>query len=150
MRRCTYCGKEHDDLATACAVDHEPVEQVVERPKPGNSSFEFLRLIFKSPIREEFAVECAEFLARIIGDRIAPLRPDTKWSEIIEWLGHGVMGVSLLDVALAKKFGVVATEFLANSEFMTFRDFVEYACERRRNNAGPATTANAGRASGHE
>ena len=36
---------------------------------------------------------------------------------------------------LRKEFGRDFTEMIANCEFMTFREFVEYACSRKRRSA---------------
>jgi hypothetical protein len=110
---------------TVCVIDRHPV---VGAHKQAGASVEFLRLLFKSPKEEEFAVRCAQFLARIVGEHITLLRPDTKWSEIIEWTGPSLFHAALLVAALKKEFGVDPKDFLANPEFTTFRDFVEYAC----------------------
>lgn len=128
MRRCTYCGKEYDDSATACGIDQQPVAEVPAIPE--DPSVAFLRLLFNSPKEEDFAIRCAQFLARIVGERITLLRPDTKWSEIIEWFGPSSAHGALLAIALHKEFGVAPNEILANPEFTTFRDFVEYVCDR--------------------
>ena len=137
MKRCTYCGREYDDTATVCVTDQQPLVQVLPSSEVGskepNPSVEFLRLFFESPKEEDFAVRCAQFLARIVGERITELRPDTKWSEIVEWGGPSLMGAGLLGAALTKEFGADPMQFLANSEFMTFRDFVEYVCSRGHN-----------------
>jgi hypothetical protein len=135
MRRCAYCGKEYDDTVRLCAVDRQSVVDVPAIPEgvptQSNCSVEFLRLFFKSPKEEEFAIRCAQFLARIVGERVTLLRPDTKWSEIIEWSGGpSLLHAALLAAALIKEFGVDAEEILANPEFMTFRDLVEYVCTR--------------------
>jgi hypothetical protein len=34
MKQCTYCGKEHADTATACAIDGQPLMEVMHR-EPG-------------------------------------------------------------------------------------------------------------------
>jgi hypothetical protein len=134
MRRCTYCGKEYDDAATVCVIDRQPVVQVLapaeDDPKQSNPSVEFLRLVFKSPKEEDFAVCCAGVLARIVGERITLLRPDTKFSEILEWSGPSPVHAVLLAMVLKKEFGLDTNEILANPEFTTFRDLVEYACSR--------------------
>jgi hypothetical protein len=134
MKRCVYCGKEYDDTATVCVVDRQPVVRVLPPPEgsseQSNPSVEFLRLLFKSPKEEEFAVRCAQFLAGIVGERITLLRPDTKWSEIIGWSGPSFFHAAALAIALRKELGVDPKEILANPEFTTFRDFVEYACAR--------------------
>src|ERR1700690_3689575 len=33
MKRCTYCGKEHDDTATLCVVDGESLIKVFPSPE---------------------------------------------------------------------------------------------------------------------
>jgi hypothetical protein len=33
MKRCTYCGKEHDDTATACAIDGKSLVKVFPSPE---------------------------------------------------------------------------------------------------------------------
>jgi len=87
-------------------------------------------MFFRSPKEEEFAVRCARFLASLVGERVRLLRPDTKWSEIIDWFGPDLVHAALLATALNKEFGVCAKEIIANPEFMTLRDFVEYVCSR--------------------
>jgi hypothetical protein len=100
-------------------------------------SVEFIRLFFKSPTEEEFAVRCAQFIANIVGERVLLLRPDTTWSEIFQWLGprrgHTNLHVELVRNALfadslKKEFGAPAKEIIANSDFMTFRDLIEDVC----------------------
>ncbi len=144
MKRCTYCGQEYKDTVTVCAVDRQPVVQVLPAPDPASAQFnwsvEFLRLLFKSPKEEEFAVHCAQFLARIVGERITLLRPDTKWSEIIEWAGPNSVHGLLLAMALKKEFGVDPKEILDNPQFTTFRDFVENVCGREEEPAQPGPT----------
>ena len=134
MRRCTYCGKEYDDAATVCAVDLEPVVPVLPAPEgsspQSNPSVEFLRLLFNSPKEEEFAIRCAHFLTQFAGDRINLLRPDTRWSEILGWFRPTLADPAFFAMVLKKKFGVNAIEILANPEFTTFRDLVEYVCSR--------------------
>jgi hypothetical protein len=98
-------------------------------------SVEFLRLFFKSPKEEEFAVRCAQFLSRIVGERVLLLRPETKWSEIIGWFGPSVVHAAGLALELKKEFAVDPKEILSTPEFTTFRDFVEYACNREDNAA---------------
>jgi len=134
MRRCTYCGAEYEDAVAVCIIDRQPVVEVL--PPPGRNlrrayaPVEFLRLMFKSPKEEEFAVRCAEFLAIIVGKRVKLLRPDTKWSEIIGWVGEGRGQAIFLVMALRRELGVDLHEILANPELTTFRDFVEHVCSR--------------------
>ena len=138
MRRCTYCGKEYDDTATACVIDRQPLTEVLNSSKDATHSVEFLRLLFKSPDQEEFAVRCAQLLAKIAGDRITLLRPDTKWSEIIEWAGPTSSHATGLALALKKEVGVDPKDILTYPEFTTFRDLVEYVCaseDKSRNGA---------------
>ena len=132
MKRCIYCGKEHDETAKICTIDRQPVVEVcAPQPNPSaDPSVAFLRLLFRSPKEEELAIRCAEFLAGIAGDRIGLLRPDTKWSEIIEWLGPRYRDGVLLALLLKKKFGVDPEEVLANPEFTTFRDLVQHVSDR--------------------
>jgi hypothetical protein len=128
-----YCGKEYDDAVTVCVIDRQPVVQVLPpsegSPRHSDPSVEFLRLLFKSPNEEEFAVRCAQFLARIVGNRVSLLRPDTTLAEIIEWSGRSIDGL-LLAIVLEREFGVDLKEILANPEFTTFRDLVEHVCAR--------------------
>ncbi|MGO8929936.1 MAG: hypothetical protein ACLQU3_23965 [Limisphaerales bacterium] len=139
MRRCTYCGKEYDDTVTVCAIDRQPVVQVLPPPEGSSEQtkppVEFIRLFFKSPEEEEFAVRSAQYIAGIVGERVTLLRPETTWSEILEWFGPSVVRVRLFETALLKKFGSDLKEVLTNPDFMTFRDFVEYACKRERKTA---------------
>jgi len=101
-------------------------------PKP---SVEFIRMFFKSPTEEQFAVRCAEFVASFVGERVILLRPDTKWSEIFQWVGPSPIHAALFGVALKKEFGADAKEIIATAEFMTFREFVEYVCRHEHNAA---------------
>jgi hypothetical protein len=132
MRRCVYCGKEYDDTATICVIDSHPVFQVLPAPE-GNSeqskpSVEFIRLFFKSPKEEKFAVRSARYIAGVVGERVTSLRPETTWSEIFNWFGPSVVRATLFATVLTKEFGSDFKEMTPNPEFMTFRDFVEYVC----------------------
>jgi len=98
-------------------------------------SVEFIRLFFKSPVEEEFAIVCAEFIANVVGDRVLGLRPDTKWSEILQWLGPKPDHPALFAILLKKRFGPDVEEIIAASEFMTFREFVEYVCSHKQHAA---------------
>lgn len=80
------------------------------------------------PEEEEFAVHCAQLIARTVGERISLLRPDTTWSEILGWYGPGICDAVLFGVVLKREFGSDFNQVLQNHEFMTFREFVEYAC----------------------
>jgi hypothetical protein len=102
------------------------------KPKP---SVEFIRMFFKSPTEEEFAVECAEFIAKFVGDRVLDLRPDTRWSEILQWFGPKPAHAALFAMLLKKRFGKDVKEIIAASEFMTFRVFVEYVCNHEHSAA---------------
>ena len=92
-------------------------------------------MFFKSPTEEEFAVCCAEFIASVVGERVLQLRPDTKWSEILQWFGPKPVHGALFAMMLKKKFGTDVEEIIAASEFMTFREFVEYVCHREHSAA---------------
>jgi len=98
-------------------------------------SVEFIRLFFKSPTEEEFAVVCAEFIANVVGDRVLELRPDTKWSEILQWFGPKPAHPALFAMLLKKRLGPDVKEIIAASDFMTFREFIEYACRQKHNAA---------------
>jgi hypothetical protein len=134
MRRCTYCGKKYDDMATVCVIDRQPVVEAHPKPerssKQSEASLEFPGLLFESPREEEFAVRCAQFLTRFVGGRITLLRPDTKWSEIIKWSGPSFFHAAALGMALEREFGVDAKRIFSNREFTTFRDLVEYVFTR--------------------
>lgn len=99
-------------------------------------SIEFIRLFFNSPKEEQFAVRCAEFLAGMVGDRIMQLRPETTWAEIFQWRGSSLLHSAMFALALKEKFGTDVDEIMANPEFMTFREFVEYVCSRDVKNRG--------------
>ena len=129
MRRCSYCGKEYEDTVTVCLFDQKPVMPVVQVPP--QPSVEFIRLFFKSPQEEEFAIRCARFIARVAGGRVSLLRPDTTWAEIFRWQGPEFSDAAMFLFLFTEEFGAAAyKEVVANYEFMTFRDFVEYACRR--------------------
>jgi hypothetical protein len=133
MKRCTYCGKEHEDTATVCDVDRESLVQVyppANNAEASECSVEFIRLFFKSPEEEEFAVRCAKVIARFLGERSKLLRPDTTWSEIFLWFGQSTRDAAMFALLLKKEFGRDFREVLNNYEFMTFRDFVEHVCGR--------------------
>jgi len=90
-------------------------------------------LFFKSPAQEVFAVRCAKLIASMVGERIADLRPDTKWSEIFQWAGPSRTHTVVFEFALKKEFDAAAKELIADPESMTFREFVEYACNPNHN-----------------
>ena len=92
-------------------------------------------MFFKSPTEEEFAVECAEFITNVVGDRALDFRPDLTWSEILHWLGPKPAHAALFAMLLKKRFGTHGNQIIANSEFMTFREFVEYVCSHENNAA---------------
>jgi len=88
---------------------------------------EFIRLFFKSPKQEQLAVRCARFIASLVGERIADLRPDTRWSEIFQWAGRSPAHTVAFTFALKKEFGSAAKGIIDDPACMTFREFVEYA-----------------------
>jgi hypothetical protein len=92
-------------------------------------------MFFESPTEEEFAVRCAEFVASLAGERVTLLRPDTKWSEIFQWVGRNPVHTALFTLLLKKRFGHDVDEMVAVAEFMTFREFVEYVCRPERSAA---------------
>jgi hypothetical protein len=117
------------------ADENAPKRQLPARPHIAmtpKSSVEFIRIFFKSPTEGEFAVECAEFIAGVIGERVLLLRPDTKWSEILQWFGPKPVHGALFAMLLKKKFGRDVDEIITTAEFMTFREFVEYVCRHER------------------
>src|SRR5437764_8888353 len=108
MKPCAYCGRENEDDATRCREcgTTEFVVAMPQSPPPRSGpSVEFIRLFFKSPAEEEFAVRCAEFIAGVVGERVLQLRPDTKWSEILQWFGPKPVHGALFTMLLKKKFG---------------------------------------------
>jgi hypothetical protein len=98
-------------------------------------SVEFIRLFFKSPKQEELAVRCAQSIACLVGHRVVQLRPDTTWSEIFGWRGLGPANAALFMLALRRQFGPCVKELNAASDFMTFREFIEYVCGREHSRA---------------
>ncbi len=98
-------------------------------------SVEFVRLFFKSPKEEVLAVRCAQSIARLVGDRVLQLRPDTTWSKIFGWRGAGPASAALFMVALRREFGVSVKQIKAAADFMTFREFIEYVCGREHRGA---------------
>jgi hypothetical protein len=103
--------------------------------KESNPSVEFIRVFFKSPKEEEFAVRCAQSIACVVGERVSLLRPETTWSEILGWFRSGARDAALFALILKKEFGSDFNEVLSNYEFLTFREFVEYACSHERKSA---------------
>lgn len=80
-------------------------------------------------------MSCAEFIAGVVGERVFQLRPDTKWSEILQWFGPKPTHGALFAMLLKKRFGKDVNEIIAASEFMTFREFVEYVCSHEHSAA---------------
>ncbi len=136
MKPCAYCGRENKDEALLCSEcgtsDFVPPPLLKPAlPSRPASSVDFIRIFFKSPAEEEFAVTCAEFIARIVGERVLLLRPDTKWSEILQWLGPKPGHSVVFALLLRRKFRADMDEFLAASSVTTFRDYVEYVCRHQ-------------------
>lgn len=77
-------------------------------------------------------MRCARFIASLVGERIADLRPDTRWSEIFEWAGRSPAHTVAFTYALKKEFGAAAKQIIDDPACMTFREFVEYACGPER------------------
>jgi hypothetical protein len=133
MKSCEYCGRENEDNALHCKEcgTTEFVAAAVPQSQPRVPSVEFIRMYFNSPVEEEFAVRCTQFLAGIIGERIIELRPDMKWSKICKLFGPTPAHAFALECKLQTEFGEVAKDLIANSDFMTFREFVEAACQSK-------------------
>lgn len=138
MKPCAYCGRENEDQAALCPecgttgfVLPQP-RQPSSPPRsiyaPSGISVDFIRIFFKSPVEEEFAVECAEFIARVVGERVLQLRPNTKWSEILQWLGPTPKHQAVFALLLRLKFRKDVDEFIAAAGATTFREYVEYVC----------------------
>ena len=136
MKSCAYCGRDNEDEATHCR-ECGTTEFVIATAsaQPAKPSVEFIRMFFKSPTEEQFAVECAEFIRNVVGDRVLRLLPDTRWSEILQWFGPKPAHGALFAMLLKKRFGKDVNEIIAASEFMTFREFVEYVCKHHQNAA---------------
>ena len=134
MKSCTYCGRDNEDDAICCVECSTAQFVVATRPSP-RASVEFIRLFFKLPAEEQVAVRCAQLLASTVGELVSGLRPDTKWSEIFAWFGPGPADAAVCVLVLRKEFGAFAHETIAASEFMTFRDFVEYVSSHEHNAA---------------
>ena len=78
-------------------------------------------------------MRCAKLIAGIVGERIADLRPETKWSEILQWVGTNPVHTVAFGFALKKEFGAAAKELISSQESMSFREFVQYACNPDHN-----------------
>ena len=144
MKSCTHCGCDNEEtaiLCRKCGTSEAVVDPSLAAPlEPESSqsgeaaaaSAEFIRLFFKIPAQEQFAVRCAKLIAGIVGERVADLRPETKWSEIFQWVNPSPTHTVAFTFTLKKEFGAYATVLLDDPEAMTFRDFVEYVCMRER------------------
>jgi hypothetical protein len=135
MKFCAYCGRDNEDNEIHCRECGTAEFVVATPPSPPSRpspSIEFIRLFFKSPAEEAFAVHCAEFIAGVVGERVLQLRPDTKWSEILHWFGPKPAHRALFAMLLKKRFGKDVNEIVAAPEFMTFREFVEYVCTQHQ------------------
>jgi len=40
MKKCTYCGKEYEDDATICLIDHEPLTSAPSPPPSSSDTFD--------------------------------------------------------------------------------------------------------------
>ncbi|MGH8248328.1 MAG: hypothetical protein ACREUU_18065 [Gammaproteobacteria bacterium] len=113
-----------------------PLESESSQPaEAAKASVEFIRLFFKSPAEEECALRCARCVASMVGERIADLRPDTKWSEIFQWVARTPAHTVAFVFALKKEFGAAGKALIADPDAMTFREFVEYVCSPDHNAA---------------
>ena len=147
MNSCDYCGCDNEETAILCrkcgtaesVVATAPgVPQEFESSKTdvaARNLGEFIRLFFKSPKQEQLAVRCSRFIASLVGERIADLRPDTRWSEIFEWAGRSPAHTVAFTFALKKEFGAAAKQIIDDPACMTFREFVEHASGPDRNAA---------------
>jgi len=146
MNSCDNCGCDNEETAILCrkcgtadsvsAAPPAPLEPESSRTEVAARNLgEFIRLFFKSPKQEQFAVRCARFIANMVGERIADLRPDTRWSEIFQWAGRSPAHTVAFTFALKKEFGAAANWIIDDPECMTFREFVEYVCGPERNAA---------------
>jgi hypothetical protein len=141
MKPCPHCRCDNEDTAILCRkcgtaerlgaaplalAALEPGSSKTDVADAGNSA-EFIRMFFKSPKQEQFAVHCAGLIANLVGERIADLRPDTRWSEIFEWAKPSPAHTVAFTFALKKEFGAAAQAVIDDPECMTFREFVEYA-----------------------
>ena len=147
MNSCDYCGCDNEEtaiLCRKCGTADSAVATPPAVPQESESSRvdvaarnlgEFIRLFFKSPKQEQFAVHCSRFIANMVGERIADLRPDTRWSEIFQWAGRSPAHTVAFTFALKKEFGAAAKGIIDDPACMTFREFVEYASGPERNAA---------------
>ena len=77
-------------------------------------------------------MRCAKLIGGMIGERVADLRPDTRWSEIFQWVKPSPAHTVAFTFTLKKEFGEYAEILIDDPDSVTFRDFVEYVCKRER------------------
>ena len=146
MHSCDYCGCDNEEtaiLCRKCGTAAPVIAAPPALPEPESSRTEvaarnlgeFIRLFFKSPKQEQVAVRCSRFIASMVGERIADLRPDTRWSEIFQWAGRSPAHTVAFTFALKKEFGAAAKQIIDDPACMTFREFVEHASGPDRNAA---------------
>jgi hypothetical protein len=58
-------------------------------------------------------------------------QPDMKWSKICKLFGPTPAHAFALEYKLQTEFGEAAKDLIANSDFMTFREFVGAACQSK-------------------
>lgn len=85
----------------------------------------FIALYFPKPEEQTVAVLIARHFAGAAGDRITELRPATRLSEILEWMG--TTDRIRLIMTLEESFGrEIGDEFAADFGNHSFRELVEH------------------------
>jgi len=86
----------------------------------------FIAFLFTDALEEEIALRWARRLAPLVGPYAALLRPETPFSDILEWAA--LCHVDPFDFAMVfePELRSVTREFLDDPENITFREMVVY------------------------
>lgn len=86
----------------------------------------FIGLFFPVPIQQEIALRWARRLARVIGERVNDLRPETTLAEILDWAAESKVDPIDFAVVFEPELRGAFASFLDDPDDATFRQMVEH------------------------
>ncbi|HWY77380.1 MAG TPA: hypothetical protein VN281_17295 [Verrucomicrobiae bacterium] len=100
------------------------------RPDTSSDSVDFIRLLFTSRVQEEIAYRWASRLSKVLGARVASLRPETTLAELLDWASWSGSSSVQFTLVFEPELRMDLAPFLDHAEHTTFREMVEHYAAR--------------------
>jgi hypothetical protein len=95
-----------------------------------NVEVKFIRLLFTNPVEEEIAFRWASRLARLVGEQVRQLRPQTTLTEMLRWASRANVDSMDFVVVFEPELRMDFAGFLDNSDHATFRELVQHSAQK--------------------